>query len=122
VAFQRGPEATGPYIGGHHLAQAAAFQSKSPVKISACIGDRPGLRPRPVKEGFAVGSRTLVEKENRRVNRLRLGQLAQILNRFAAERSAKVAQKDQQGRFVAQLIGQRVGAQVDSRYRSSEDG
>ncbi len=122
VALQRCPETAGPHIGGCHLAQAAPFKSKSPVKISACIGDRPGLRPRPVKESFAVGSRTLIEKENGRVSRLRLGELAQILDRFAAEESAKVAQKDQQGRLVAQLIGQRAGPQVNPRHGGGEDG
>lgn len=122
MAFQRGPDTAGPYIGGHHLAQTAAFQAKSPVKISACIGDRPGLRPRPVKEGFTVGCCTLVEKENGWVSRLSRGELAQIFDRFAAEESAKVTQKDQQGRFVAQLIGQRAGAQVDSRNKGGKDG
>jgi hypothetical protein len=80
------------------------------------VGDGPRLRPPLFKKGRTIGYSALIEKENFRIRRVAPGNPAQVFNRFLRKGSAKVAQKNQQGRLIAQLVAQRAGTEIQSGH------
>jgi hypothetical protein len=111
----------------HELRGAALLQAKATVEWQRrAVCYRARLRPECCEECFSVGSCALVNEEDRREVRLRGDRRAQVANRLATELSAKVAQEDNEGGSVPQLLSQRAGPQVvafnrmvEQRFRDS---
>lgn len=95
MPFAGCPQAAHHHPWRHELAYPAPFNAKCPVKMGGQIGDSAGFRPGFVEKCLPIFYIALVEKQDRWESGVVLTGLPYILHGFFAERSAKVAQKDQ---------------------------
>jgi hypothetical protein len=128
VSTKDGAKPGAPDGGAEESTGAPLVQVKSAIEAPLWIGDGPRLRPATLEEAVSFGNRAQVDEQDGGELLVALHAGVHFLDIAAAERSAEVAQEDQQRRFGAEDVDQPFSGQVSTehgereQFRSEEDG
>src|SRR5207249_4872793 len=100
--------------------RAALLQAECVVESRLGIGDRAGLGIELVEERAAFLGRAQREEQDSGKPFDLTARTAQVANPLAAERSAEMAQEDEQAHAVPELLAQRAAGERDARNRTVE--
>ena len=76
IPFAHRFDAARPHPWADELAEAAATETERFVKMLLTVSDGSRFGPHAVEEFFSIFNRTLIEKNQQRIRRIRLSQLA----------------------------------------------
>ncbi|MCA9319220.1 MAG: hypothetical protein KDB53_00725 [Planctomycetes bacterium] len=121
VPLQQGSHRAEPDPGSEEGGEATAFPTESIVENALRIGDGGGRRPVSEKECVPVADLIQVDEDDRRIDIVCLRDPAEILDRFAAEWSAEVAEEDEQGGLVGDQLAKGLAGKITPGERGVQD-